>query len=104
MLVTRATREQEMGQAVTTQVLHPRALAVAAAIMALMGIVPGMPNVPFLILAALLGYAAWRLPSARRSAGAGDRRRSAAAAAAQPELSWDDLARSIRWAWKSATA
>ncbi|HEY4555682.1 MAG TPA: FHIPEP family type III secretion protein, partial [Lysobacter sp.] len=45
MLVTRATREQEMGKAVGTQVFgQQRALVVAAALMGLIGIVPGMPN------------------------------------------------------------
>ncbi|WP_254200557.1 MULTISPECIES: flagellar biosynthesis protein FlhA [unclassified Lysobacter] len=93
MLVTRATREQEMGAAVTTQVLHPRALAVAAALMALVGIVPGMPNVPFLILAAMLGYAAWRLHkrSLAPPTDVIEGELATAAAAAQPELSWDEL-------------
>ncbi len=93
MLVTRATREQEMGNAVRTQVLHPRALAVAAALLGLVGIVPGMPNAPFLILAAILGYAAWRLH--QRSLAPPEETRegeaATASAAAQPELSWDEL-------------
>ncbi|HEY0502610.1 MAG TPA: flagellar biosynthesis protein FlhA, partial [Lysobacter sp.] len=92
MLVTRATREQEMGHAVSTQVLHPRALAVAAALLGLVGIVPGMPNVPFLVLAAILGYAAWRLH--RRSLAPPEEAKEGetpATAAAQPELSWDEL-------------
>lgn len=93
MLVTRATREQEMGQAVTTQVLHPRALAVAAALLGLVGIVPGMPNLPFLTLAAALGYAAWRMHkrAANPEQTSGDGDTATATAAAQPELSWDEL-------------
>ncbi|MET3931464.1 flagellar biosynthesis protein FlhA [Lysobacter sp. OAE881] len=92
MLVTRATREQEMGQAVTTQVLHPRALAVSAALLGLVGIVPGMPNLPFLTLAALLGFAAWKMHK-RALAPKEDtpEAEAAATAAAQPELSWDEL-------------
>ncbi|WP_432277833.1 flagellar biosynthesis protein FlhA [Lysobacter stagni] len=93
MLVTRATREQEMGQAVTTQVLHPRALAVAAALLGLVGIVPGMPNLPFLTLAAALGYAAWRMQkrAADPAQASADGDTATATAAAQPELSWDEL-------------
>src|SRR5688572_8240431 len=62
MLVTRSTGEQEMGAAVSKQVFgHQRALTVAAVLLGLIGIVPGMPNLPFLVLAAILGYAAWQL-------------------------------------------
>jgi flagellar biosynthesis protein FlhA len=62
MLVTRATREQEMGAAVNKQVFgQERALTVAAVLLGIVGLVPGMPNLPFLALAGILGYAAWRL-------------------------------------------
>ncbi|WP_123769573.1 flagellar biosynthesis protein FlhA [Vulcaniibacterium tengchongense] len=91
MLVTRATREQEMGQAVNAQVFgHPRALVVAAALLGLIGVVPGMPNLPFLLFAALLGYAAWRLQRRARAAEAAPAP-EVAAVAAQPELGWDEL-------------
>ncbi|MFC5594317.1 flagellar biosynthesis protein FlhA [Lysobacter niastensis] len=92
MLVTRATREQEMGPAVSKQVFgSPRALTVAASLLGLVGVVPGMPNIPFLLLAAVLGYAAWRLH--QRGAQVQDEKEEEAtvAAAAQPELSWDEL-------------
>ncbi len=95
MLVTRATGDQEMGETVSKQVFgHQRALTVAALMMGLIGIVPGMPNLPFLILAAILGWAAWKL---RRKAAAGadapDAARTGADAAPAPmaELSWDEI-------------
>ena len=93
MLVTRATREQDMGPAVRKQVFgQKRALIVAALLMGLVCIVPGMPNLPFLVLAAVLGYAAWRL----HKRGATDARveDEAAALASAPttaELSWDEV-------------
>ena len=94
MLVTRATREQEMGAAVGAQVFgQRRALVVAAALMGLMGIVPGMPNLPFLLFAGILGYAAWRLKKHEDAEAA-----PAAQEAAMPgsnavaELSWDEVA------------
>jgi flagellar biosynthesis protein FlhA len=94
MLVTRATREQEMGAAVSTQVFgQRRALAVAAGLMGLIGIVPGMPNLPFLLFAGILGYAAWRLKKHEDAAA-----EPVAADAAMPgsnavaELSWDEVA------------
>ncbi len=96
MLVTRSTGEQEMGETVSKQVFgHQRALTVAAALMGLIGIVPGMPNLPFLLLAAILGYAAWKL---RKAPAAADEEASAAgsagaSAAPNPmaELSWDEI-------------
>lgn len=94
MLVTRATREQEMGAAVSTQVFgQRRALAVAAGLMGLIGIVPGMPNLPFLLFAGILGYAAWRLKKHEDAAA-----EPVAQDAAMPgsnavaELSWDEVA------------
>ncbi|MCW4472641.1 flagellar biosynthesis protein FlhA [Xanthomonas sp. H13-6] len=62
MLVTRASRAQDMSQAMMGQVFgQQRALAIAAAILGLVGLVPGMPNVAFLTLAAILGFLAWKL-------------------------------------------
>jgi type III secretion protein V len=43
---------QDIGRQLTA---HPRALALAAALMALLAVVPGLPALPFLLLAALLG-------------------------------------------------
>ncbi len=48
LLVTRASRAQDMRGAMVSQVFgQHRALAVAAAILGLVGLVPGMPNVAF---------------------------------------------------------
>jgi flagellar biosynthesis protein FlhA len=62
MLVTRASRSQDMAQAMTGQVFGQyRALAITAGIIGVVGLVPGMPNVAFLTLAAILGFIAWKL-------------------------------------------
>jgi flagellar biosynthesis protein FlhA len=96
MLVTRATREQEMGQAVGTQVFgQQRALVVAAALLGLIGIVPGMPNLPFLALAGVFGYAAWRLHRREKAAAAEAEEPASNGLAPSPspqaELSWDEV-------------
>src|SRR5690606_5090550 len=94
MLVTRATREQDMGPAVRTQVFgQKRALMVAALLMGLVGIVPGMPNLPFLVLAAVLGYAAWQAHKREHAAarGADEATEQAGAPIATAELSWDEV-------------
>ena len=94
MLVTRASGEQEMGEAVGTQVFgQKRALIVAAALLGIIGVVPGMPNLPFLLLAAALGFTAWRLHRKETTAAAGpaDAAAPAGEAAPVPELSWDEV-------------
>ena len=93
MLVTRATREQDMGPAVRKQVFgQKRALIVAALLMGLVGIVPGMPNLPFLVLAAVLGYAAWRLHKrGATDARVEDEDAELASAPTTAELSWDEV-------------
>ncbi|MDO7934176.1 flagellar biosynthesis protein FlhA [Xanthomonas euvesicatoria] len=99
LLVTRASRAQDMRGAMVSQVFgQHRALAVAAAILGLVGLVPGMPNVAFLTLGLVLGVIAWKLYTrslATPAAGdpAADPQAAAAATAAQAsaELSWDEL-------------
>ena len=93
MLVTRATREQEMGAAVGKQVFgQQRALTVAATLLGLIGLVPGMPNLPFLMLAALLGYASWRLHKRVAAAAQAPEETAAnATSTAMAELGWDEV-------------
>jgi len=93
MLVTRATREQEMGAAVNKQVFgQRRALTVAAALLGIIGLVPGMPNIPFLALAGILGYVAWQMKK-RESAEATAPEQAAAEASSSSlaELTWDEV-------------
>jgi len=103
MLVTRASRSQDMAQAMTGQVFGQyRALAITAGIIGLVGLVPGMPNVAFLTLASILGFIAWKLyrktqaPAADAAATGKDP--AALSALGRPavpaptaELSWDEL-------------
>jgi len=102
ILVTRVSRAQDMSQQVTAQVLaQPKALGVAAGILAIMGLIPGMPNVAFLLGAAACGYGAHvmsrrkELAAASQPAIAGGASPAAIAAPAAPadlkELSWDDV-------------
>ncbi|MDQ3205694.1 MAG: flagellar biosynthesis protein FlhA [Pseudomonadota bacterium] len=97
MLVTRSTGEQDMGPAVEKQMFgQVRALAVAALMMGIVGVIPGMPNLPFLILAGILGYAAWRLhkrTQAEAEVAEVDAASNLPGAAPSPtaELSWDEV-------------
>jgi flagellar biosynthesis protein FlhA len=97
ILVTRVSRPHDMGQQIFSQVLsEPKALGVTAGILTLLGVIPGMPNVVFLSMAAASAYGAYSL-SQRRAATKGAAVKLAAGPAApivpaeHRELSWDDV-------------
>ncbi len=62
IIVTRVSSHSDMGEQIVFQLFYsPKTLYVTAGILGLIGIVPGMPNVAFLILAiAAGGLAYWR--------------------------------------------
>ncbi|HLI19293.1 MAG TPA: flagellar biosynthesis protein FlhA, partial [Rhodanobacteraceae bacterium] len=99
VIVTRVSGTQDMGKQVLKQVFgQPRALAVTAVVLGVMGVIPGMPNVAFLLLAGLCGGAAWMLDRRRRDAEKAAKESADATANAGPapaservELSWDDV-------------
>ncbi|MAG84710.1 flagellar biosynthesis protein FlhA [Candidatus Poribacteria bacterium] len=66
LLISRSSEKRAFGQALLEQyLLQPRALGIAAGVLALIGIVPGMPTFPFLVLSASAGgmtYLATRFP------------------------------------------
>ncbi|WP_329743475.1 flagellar biosynthesis protein FlhA [Dyella sp. A6] len=97
VIVTRVSKAQDMGKQVIGQVFaQPRALAVAGTVLGVMGLIPGMPNIAFLLLGGTCGGGAWLLH--RRQI---DLREKQAKAEAQPpaaappaertELSWEDV-------------
>jgi flagellar biosynthesis protein FlhA len=56
IIVTRVSSAQNMGQAVIMQIFaQPKSLHIAAGIIATIGLIPGMPHIAFLLLAAGLG-------------------------------------------------
>ncbi|HEX4239968.1 MAG TPA: flagellar biosynthesis protein FlhA [Steroidobacteraceae bacterium] len=94
VLVTRVSRAHDMTQQIVAQVLgQPRALAVTAGVLTLLGIIPGMPNLVFLGMAAVCGVGAYYVHKQKMA----PKPASAAAAPAQVvppeqrELSWDDV-------------
>ncbi|MBP6382228.1 MAG: flagellar biosynthesis protein FlhA [Pseudomonadales bacterium] len=96
IMVTRVTTSNDMGDQILGQMFDsPRALAVAAGLLGIMGLVPGMPHVAFIGLAALAGAGAWLIRRRRREV-AGEQPAAAelARVASVPpaELGWDDVA------------
>ena len=66
LIVTRMSRAQDMGGEMTKQLFgNPKALGVVAGLLGLIGIVPGMPNFAFLLMAALCGGGAYLLAKRR---------------------------------------
>jgi flagellar biosynthesis protein FlhA len=62
MVVTRTTTGTNLGQEFSRQLLmHPKALGVAAGVLGVMGVVPGMPTIPFFLMAGGLGALARQL-------------------------------------------
>jgi type III secretion protein V len=67
IVVTRVASEDEgthLGREIGQQMLaQPRALGIAAGLLLLFAVIPGLPTVPFLVLAGVIGAIAWRLRS-----------------------------------------
>lgn len=94
LLVTRSTKEQDMGEQIVSQLFQdPKTLAVTSGIIGGMGLIPGMPNVPFLILAVAGGSGAWSMMQRQKAAAAAiaTPKPDAETPREQRELSWDDL-------------
>ncbi|MGF1726799.1 flagellar biosynthesis protein FlhA [Photobacterium nomapromontoriensis] len=95
MLVTRQNTDEDMGEQVVFQMFNnPQALILSGVILFVMGIVPGMPHVPFLLLSAMIGgIAYWRIKRTQAEAMAAAEAPSTELVTQQPnkELSWDDV-------------
>jgi flagellar biosynthesis protein FlhA len=93
LIVTRMSRAQDMGGELTKQLFgHPKALGVAAGLLGLIGIVPGMPNFAFLLMAGLCGGGAYLVAQRRANPPAPAVLPPAPIAPPETkELSWDDV-------------
>jgi flagellar biosynthesis protein FlhA len=96
IMVTRVSSAQDMGQQILMQLFdNPRALMVAAGVLGIMGIIPGMPNVAFLTLAAISGGIAYMIVQRKRVALAAPLvtlpAKLAEPVAETRDLSWDDV-------------
>ncbi|MGD0813031.1 MAG: flagellar biosynthesis protein FlhA [Verrucomicrobiota bacterium] len=65
ILVTRAAAKEELGSELTRQLLaYPRVLTILTVMLAIFGLVPGLPMIPFFFLAGLTGFLAYNLTGA----------------------------------------
>lgn len=100
IMVTRVSSSEDMGQQVNRQMFtSPKALAVSAAILVAMGLVPGMPHVSFIGLGAISAGGAWwiwhKSKKAQEAAAQEVQRQQELLPAQRPqetkELGWDDV-------------
>lgn len=93
LVVSRVGKEQDVGTQISGQVFNsPRVLGITAGVIGLLGIIPGMPHLVFLMISGGLGYGAWWMHQRdeRRKAEPPPR---AVTPSQEPnaEASWDDL-------------
>ncbi len=96
VIVTRMSRASALSEQVVKQLVqHPRALTVAGAVLGIIGLLPGMPNIIFLLLAAATISAGYWLEKRAKAPVAAlptaDVAAKAEAPAADRELGWEDV-------------
>ncbi|MEX2482651.1 MAG: flagellar biosynthesis protein FlhA [Gammaproteobacteria bacterium] len=94
LMVTRTSTDHDVGEQVLLQLFdNPKVLGVTGGVLGIMGVIPGMPNLVFLLMAGAALTGAWWQNEKRKAA-------SLASAAAPPpapvaaenaELSWEDV-------------
>ncbi len=89
MVVSRVGKDDDIGRQIVKQLfVSPQVLGITAGIMGILGLIPGMPHLVFLGIAAALGYGAWVLAHKPPPA---DPAAQDTPAATDNEASWDDL-------------
>lgn len=97
IVITRENAEKDMSEQVNLQLMsNPRVLTIVASILFLMGIVPGMPHVAFLSMAALVGGMAYLRMRTMKDEAKGElveqqRAVTETQSPAQKEIGWDDV-------------
>ncbi len=93
IIVTRVSNSETMSSQVFSQMFDdPRALIVSAVIMGLLGVIPGMPNVAFLTIAAIAGGMAYVMHRKKQEVEVIEAEPAEIEMRPeQKELSWDDV-------------
>ncbi len=92
IIVTRVTTSESMTEQASSQLSNPPALYLSAAILAIMGLVPGMPHLVFLTLALATAGLAYRITQKQDAPVSTPAEQAAQAALEEPkELDWDDV-------------
>ncbi|MBE3661612.1 flagellar biosynthesis protein FlhA [Vibrio navarrensis] len=95
MMVTRQNTDEDMGEQLIFQMFdNPKALMITAAILGVMGIVPGMPHFSFLLLAIAAGAGAYFIDKKHKQKAKQPKTPAVIDTSNAPsvrELSWDDV-------------
>jgi flagellar biosynthesis protein FlhA len=92
MVVSRVGKGSDVGSQIRAQLFNsPRSLALTAGIIGALGLIPGMPNLVFLLIAGGIGWGAWAMRERDRKAAAAKPKTREEQREANPEASWDDL-------------
>jgi flagellar biosynthesis protein FlhA len=93
MVVSRVGKDEDVGEQILGQVFKtPKSLAIVAGVIGLLGVIPGMPHVVFLLIASGIGWLAWWMHKRELAAKAEAARPPAPTQIApDAEASWDDL-------------
>ena len=93
IMVTRVSTEHDVGEQVVSQLFEdPKALAITALVLGTLGVIPGMPNIAFLVLASAAGYGAyWQAKRASAAPTEEQELEPEPPPADTSELTWDDV-------------
>lgn len=96
VVVSRVATDQDVGQQMVSQLFqNPAVMFITAGILALMGLIPGMPNFAFLSLAGMLAALGWTLHKRQQQQAleqaVPNEQAQVTADAAAAEASWDDV-------------
>ncbi|MBP9218444.1 MAG: flagellar biosynthesis protein FlhA [Sterolibacterium sp.] len=96
LMVSRVTTEEDIGQQVSTQMFgNPMVMLLTAFIVGVLGLIPGMPNLVFLLLAAVIGSFGWwtlkRQASPAAATVAAEAAAEQAGAQESSDASWSDV-------------
>jgi len=92
LVVSRVTTDQDLGEQVLSQLFNqPQILMITAGILGIMGLIPGMPNFVFLLIASILGGIAY---FKKKSMAVQETKPAVVEApvAEKTDASWDDVA------------
>ncbi len=93
IIVSRVSTEEDIAGQMLSNVFSKRqALYITAAILGLMGMIPGMPNFAFLLLAGGLVWLAYRSGKQQQQEAPAEAQAAPAAAVESQEASWEDVA------------
>jgi flagellar biosynthesis protein FlhA len=106
MVVSRVGSDVDSGTQIRSQMFSsPRALGLTAGIIGLLGLIPGMPNIVFLLMSGLIGYYAWWLAKKQKEEAAGPSSpRWRSPSRPTPRPAGTTCSRWTPWAWRWATA